>query len=145
MNVTDYIAAINAPGVNVLHMQWTTTVKPAAAHKARILQKITTANVMTGVEYANLSVNNDTETGDLPWGEWGMYPYIITHKGMDYFRLYTIDGSVRSTYLVDGEVVDRDTFNGYLTPSQANASRPNGGTITVKAENVRLVGQPSFA
>lgn len=145
MQTSDYLGAIGAPGINVLHVQWTTDVKPAAAHRSHMLRKISTANVMTGVEYANLSVNNDTETGDLPWGEWAQYPYLIAHKGTEYARLYTIDGTVRTTYMVDGDVVDRETFNGYLTPSAAAAKRPNGGCITVKMDNVRLVGEPSFA
>ena len=99
---------------------------------------------MTGVEYANLRVNKERETGPLPWGTWKVAPYVIEHKGQDYARLYCVDNSLRCVYTVDGEVVDRDTFNGYLTPSAANAPRPNGGTITVKMSGVRLVGEPSF-
>ncbi len=145
MQTTDYLAAINAPGINVLHVQWTTFPTPAARHKAHMLQKITTATVMTGVEYAGLSANNDRETGDLPWGEWSNFPYVVTHKGKDYIRLNTIDGTVRTTYLVDGDVVDRRTFLTYLTPSAANKPAPHAGTVTIKAENVRLIGEPSFA
>lgn len=145
MQTTDYLAAINAPGVNVLHVEWMTFPTPAARHKGHMLQKVTTATVMTGVEYAGLSANNDRETGELPWGTWKQYPYVVEHKGRDYFRLNTIDGTLRTIYLVDGDVVDRRTFLGYLTPSAAAKPAPHAGTVTIKAENVRLVGAPTFA
>jgi hypothetical protein len=144
MDTQDYLTAINAPGVNTLGVAWTTTVKPAAAWRSHTLTKRSTAIVMTGVEYRNLAVNSDTETGALPWGEWSEYPYIVTHNGGDYARLYTVDNTVRTLYYVDGIDVSRDEFNAYLTPSQAAPKRPNGGTITVKMENVRLVGAPAL-
>jgi len=134
-----YLKAINAPGVNALPVMWESAVKPAAAHKARTLRKVTTAVVMTGVEYRNLSVNNDRETGELPWGKWAEYPYVVEHKGVDYARLYTVDGSVRTTYFVDGQAVKRDDFLALLTPSAREAKRPVGGTITVKMANVTVL------
>jgi hypothetical protein len=140
-----YLAAINAPGVGTFAVEWQTTVKPAAAHKARTLRKVTTALVLTGVEFSKLAVNSERETGELPWGEWSNYPYVITHKGETYFRVNTVEGSIRTIYLVDGDVVSRDDFNAFLTPSAAKAKRPVGGTLTIKAENMRLVGDPAQA
>lgn len=134
-----YLAAINAPGISTIAVQWTSTVAPAAKHKGTALTKETTAIVMVGAEYADLAVNNDREVGDLPWGEWSVRPFIVTHRGADYVRMYCMDRSVRTTYKVNGEVVDRDAFNGFLTPSAAKAKRPNGGCITVKAENVTVL------
>lgn len=143
MDTKTYLDLVEG-GVGNFTVEFHSDPKPAAKHAARRLRKVTTALVMTGVEYANLRVNKGEETGPLPWGEWKVAPYVITHKGRDYARLYCVENGVRSIYTVDGEVVDRDTFNGFLTPSQANASRPKGGTITVKMEGVRLIGEPSF-
>jgi hypothetical protein len=134
-----YLSAIKAPGVNVLAVAWTSTVKPAAAHKASNLTKRVTATVMTGVEYANLSVNNDRETGTLPWGEWSDYPYIVTHKGRDYARLYTVDGTVKAAYFVDGREVRKADFDALLTPSARETKRPHGGTITVKMDSLTVL------
>lgn len=139
MDRKTYLDSINAGGIDHRTVAWTSVVKPAAAHAAHALRKFTTALVMTGAEYAKLGVNADTQTGALPWGEWAEYPHIVTHKGKEYARLYVLDGTIRTTYLVDGEPVDRDTFNGYLTPSQANAGRPNGGCITVTLDNIKSV------
>jgi hypothetical protein len=135
----NWLAVVQAPGLSAQSVQWTTDPKPAAASKHVHLRKITTATVMVGVEYASLAVNNDRETGDLPWGEWAVYPFVVTHRGTDYARLYVVDGTIRTTYLVDNVPTDRDTFAAHLTPSARNASRPNGGTITVKIENLRVL------
>lgn len=139
MDRKEYLASINGGGIDHRTVAWTTSVKPAAAHAGRALRKFTTAMVMTGAKYAELAVNSDIQTGDLPWGQWAEFPHIITHKDKEYARLYVLDGTIHTTYVVDGEPVDRDTFNGYLTPSQANASKPNGGCITVTLDNIKTV------
>jgi hypothetical protein len=141
MNRQDYLDLINAPGINHVSVEWQTTVTPAAKHRGTDLRKVTKALVMTGAEFSGLAENSDRDTGELPWGQWAAYPYVIAHKGNDYYRLYTVDNTIKSIYLVNGEVVDWATFSGYLTPSQAAGKRPVGGCITVKAENLRLVGE----
>jgi len=133
-----FVAAVNSPGAFTAVL-WTSDVKPAAAHKGVRLHKVTRATVRTGVDYANLAVNADREVGSLPWGQWAVFPYIVTHKGQDYARLYVVDDSVRTTYFVDGHEVSRETFGEYLTPAARKARRPNGGTITVKCENLRIL------
>ncbi len=146
MDTSKYLALVEG-GVDTFTVEFHTDTRPAAAHKARRLRKVVTAVCMTGASYANLRVNKGVDTGPLPWGSWmdGAEPFVIQHKGNDYARLYVIEHGVRAIYTVDGEVVDRDTYNGFLTPSQVNAPRPTGGTITVKMSGVRLVGEPAFA
>lgn len=134
---TDYLAAVNHAGA-FQAVTWESAVKPAAAHKDRTLVKITSAVVRTGIDYAELAVNADTDTGELPWGEWDVFPYVIRHKGSQYARLYVKDGTVSTRYMVDGVEVDGDTFRSYLTPSARKPRKSNGGTITVKLENVTL-------
>ena len=151
MDRKTYLDSINADGIDHRRVTWQSTVKGAAAHKARNLRKITSCLVMRGADYADLAevkgaatgtgtgTGENGATGALPWGEWDVYPHIITHKGTDYARLYVIDGTISTVYTVDGEVVTRDEFNTFLTPSAANAGRPTGGTITVKIENIKSV------
>jgi hypothetical protein len=50
-----------------------------------------------------------------------------------------VDGTVQTTYLVDEHVVSWDDFASYLTPSQRNASKPNGGTVSIKAQSVTVL------
>ena len=151
MDRKTYLDTILADGIDTRRVTWQSQVKPAAAHGARSLRKITTCMVMRGAEYGNLAevkvaksgatgtTGALAQDGGLPWGEWDVYPHIITHKGTDYARLYVIDGTINTTYTVDGEVVTRDEFNVYLTPSAANAGRPTGGTVTVKIDNIKTL------
>ena len=134
----DYLAAVNRPGAYQA-VEWASEVKPAAAHKGVRLSKVVRATVRTGIDYANLAVNDGVDTGSLPWGEWAEFPYVVTHKGSDYARLYVADGSVRTAYFVDGAEVSREDFLAYLTPSARQARRPNGGTITVRLVSRRLL------
>ena len=139
MNTTTYLAAIAATGINARRFAFTSTVKPAAAHKHHTLTKEVTLTAMTGVEYAALSANHGAETGDLPWGEWSAFPYIIRHKDADYARLYAVEGSVRARYFKDGVEIPRDAFEALLTPSMRDRARPKGGCITVKMESLRVL------
>ena len=144
MLTQDYLDKVRG-GLGHFGVEWTSEVRPAAKWRAHTLVKRSTALCLTGAEYANLAVNADRETGPLPWGEWSEFPFVITHKGQDYFRLYTVDGTVRTAYSVDGLDVERAHFLSYLTPSQRGASRPHGGTVTVKASGIHLVGDPALA
>jgi hypothetical protein len=140
MTRESWMAAVGA-GVAAQRVEWTSDVRPAAAHKGVRLSKITRATAMTGVSYAALAENVGRETGALPWGEWveGLAPWVITHKGRDYARLYVVEGSISTTYMVEGRPVSRDVFEGYLTPGARKAKRPVGGTITVKMDNLRVL------
>lgn len=133
-----YLDTLNAPGAFTA-VQWESDVKPAAAHRGVELRKVVRATVRTGVQYRNLAVNAERETGDLPWGTWSLYPFVITHKGAEYARLYILDGTVRTTYYVDGAEVDREAFLPYLTPAARVSRKSVGGTITVKMERLKIL------
>ena len=138
MDRNEFLAGVNRPGA-FQRVIWVSNVKGAAVYKDRVLTKCVTATIRTGVDYANLSVNEGTETGALPWGEWAVFPLVVAHKATDYGRLYTLDGSLRTKYYVDCQETDRESFGEFLTPSARNAPRPNGGTITVKLENLEFL------
>jgi hypothetical protein len=121
---------------------WHSDVKTAAAHKAHAVRKTCTAVVRAGVDYANIAQNAERETGALPWGEWEHFPYIISHKGRDYVRLYRGEGShILTAYTVDGREATAEEVREMLTPSDRDR-RSDGPvlTFTVKAENVERIG-----
>jgi hypothetical protein len=144
MDTKDYLGLVEG-GTEHFTVEFHSDPKPAAAHRARRLRKVSTALCMTGAKFADLRVNRGRETGPLPWGEWTVAPYVIAHKGQEYARLYVVENGIRCIYTVDGEVVPRDEFQSYLTPSQRDAKRPLGGTITVKMSGLRAVGEPSLS
>jgi hypothetical protein len=130
---------------------WKSNPKPAASFKEMILEKRTVAVVQAGVNFANLSTVKDGiekgergEVGELPWGSWKEFPYIIEHKGAEYIRLYPSHGhnhTPKSMYYVNGQEVDKATFASYLTKSEAEKilnpkeeDRPL--CFTVKSDNI---------
>jgi hypothetical protein len=139
------IASLEDGKGRFIKAEWQSLPKSLAAHKGRIIRKVSKAVVRTGVAFANLAVIKDAveagereEVGSLPWGEWAAFPYIIKHKGAEYVRL-TLEGGgkVESRYEVDGAEVDAATFYGML-PKQSGGERPE--VITVKLENLLALG-----
>jgi len=122
-----------------------TSTRPRAEFKGTVLAKRVRMVARAGVDFANLSaVKEGIESGErgevqpLAWGDWFAFPYVISHKGGYYFRLYPVAGSKPTViYSVDGEEVSREAWMGYLTPSDRakmeSGDRPD--CITVKAEN----------
>ena len=149
---------------------WVSPKKPAAAHKSKRLEKRTSGTFRAGITFANLGSVKDGirdgergEVGQLPWGEWERFPYFIQHKGERYVRLYPPSKTIEVTdengetvhkrvadwaaanlavqYFVDGVEVDRETFNGFLTPSDARKRDTDAECITVKANNLVHLGE----
>lgn len=141
------IAAIENCKGRFSRCSFTSEVKPAAAHKDKKLVKTTTGVFRSGIDYAELSsVKEGIASGErgevqsLPWGEWALFPWVISHKGVEYVRLYPAQGQ-RSTvvYSVDGAEVDKTTFQTYLTPSQC-AEKDAPTCITKKLAEIRFIG-----
>lgn len=142
---------LNSKG-NFLRAAWKSNPKPAAKHKGVDLEKRTTAIVRSGISYENLSaVQKGIEEGtrgeveSLPWGEWkvdsqgeSLFPYVIEHKGQDYYRLYPTDSKCETHYYVNGEEVEKEKFAEYLTPGKARElfEEKNPLCFTVKADNI---------
>jgi hypothetical protein len=126
---------------------WKSEPTPAASHKKAgvLLEKKTSAVCRAGINFANLSsVKIDIEEGErgevqeLPWGQWLSFPYVIEHKDSLYIRLYPSDTKSNTIYYVNGEVVNKETFASYLTPSDAKklfeGDKPE--CFTVKRDNI---------
>jgi hypothetical protein len=142
---------INAKG-RFVKAAWKSNPKPAAAYKSSVvLEKHTVGVVQAGIEFQNLSAVKDAiaagergEVQPLPWGQWSVYPYIIEHKEAEYIRLYPSGGFghvPKTTYYVNGDVVEKSKFAEYLTPSEAQKLIGGGDEdrplcFTIKAENI---------
>jgi hypothetical protein len=108
-------------------LRYQTEDKPSAAFKGTTLKRVVRGAFRSGIAFENLKEVKEAiaagergEVQSLPWGEWKQYPHIITHKGNDYIRIYPAVGSGQvpsTTYLVNGEEVDKDTYLTYLTES----------------------------
>lgn len=126
---------------------WQSLPKPLAAHKGKVLRKVSKAVVRTGVSFANLaSVKNAIEAGErgevgsLPdWQEWVKFPFLLRHKGngTEYLRITLLpDTKVESVLTVDDIEVDAKTFYSML-PKQSG-ERPD--ILSIKIENILSIG-----
>lgn len=120
---------------------WETTPKVAAAHAGRVSKRVT-VTTRSGVDYANLAVNADREVEGLPWGEWAVFPFIITHKGQEYVRLTGVV-KVETRWFIDGVPATREDALALYTPSQRKAAstpKEDITAFTVKVANLKEVG-----
>lgn len=145
---------------NFISVTWASEKKPAARFKGTKLVKRTNGVFRAGISFERLGAVQDAirlgergEVQPLPWGNWVEYPYFIEHKGNSYVRLYppsktiTENGVERKVadwaaanldvkYYVNDVETDRETFNSFLTPSEANKTDTNTDCITVKESNL---------
>ena len=96
-------------------------VKPLKMKKGKTqIFKDSTFVCRIGVDYDNIAnVKEKREIGvlpeenaGLPWGEWALFPYVITHKGKFYFRCTQVNNNPNSIpktrYLRDGAEISKD-------------------------------------
>lgn len=112
---------------------YTTTDTPNRHWKGKVtLTRNVTMRGRTGVAYANLAANKGRELYDRKWGT-RRDVYFIDHTpktgpwaGTEqvYATIIPVEGSFRTQYFVDGQQVDRDTYNGYRTASAAADREP---------------------
>jgi len=119
-----------------IRVEYQTNVKTAAAHKDVTITKFVNGIFRTGIDYANKASVKEAiasgERGDvqpLAWGEWAVFPWIITHKGAEYVRLfpvshatarpevrYTISDPKRASGFTENAPATKDEVAAYLTP-----------------------------
>jgi len=146
-----------------IRVKYRTNIKLAAA-KAKegyTVIKEVDGIFRTGIDYANLGAvkagieaGERNEVGGLPWGEWSTFPWIISHKGAEYVRLYPVQGQrpdTRFGIFLDG--VQQPSIPGLtikeavallLTPAEAekllNPKEETLECITKKLEDVSVIG-----
>ena len=157
LTADDIVDRILASKGSFVKAYWRSFPKPAAAHQGVVLEKTTSAVCRAGIDFSNLGVVKEAiangERGDvesLPWGEWSRYPYVITHKGTEYVRLYPSNAPNQhptSKFFVDGTEVTKEAFSCYLTPSESRklispSEDDKPLCFTVKKENI--IGTEDF-
>ena len=109
-----------------------------------IVEKQTLAVIRLGVNYENMSVNAERETGPLPWGQWvkGYEHFLIEHKGMYYLAITTAGGALKQgtekparikcmvKWFLNGIPTDKETVTPYLLASELNENK--GVRFTIK-------------
>lgn len=103
--------------------------------------------IRLGVAYSNMKINENRQTGKLPWGHWveGLENLVIEHKGKFYLRISSTDPAnpesgadvVATRYLKDGaEITKHDVLT--LVGEQKGSASP---VYNVKFENILKLGR----
>ena len=136
MEMKEYLEKIGKAGTYA-QVTWQSVVK-TPTDSDLIVVKRSTATVRAGIEFQNLAQNSDRVTGPLPWGVWLVKPWVITHKGGLYFRLYLTDGwKVKQAFTIDGKKATKQEAQAVTLPSAwPKPTEEAVKTFTVKAEGV---------
>ena len=155
MNPTQLLTIVSSQSGRHIPVTFKSEAKPAAAFKGVKLEKQTKGVYRVGISFENLKgVREGIESGERgevqsPKGKvWVQYPFHLQNLtgDTDYLRLYFPTGGILQipsvTYFVDGQVVTKEEYNSYLTPSAAAPKErdPNLDCFDVKMANVISIG-----
>lgn len=102
--------------------------------------------IRLGVNYANMKVNENRQTGSLPWGKWveGLENLVVEHKGHYYLRVTSINpenlekGSeiLATRYFKDGAEVSKEVVKSLVKEKSSTPST----VYNIKFENIIRLG-----
>lgn len=110
-----------------------------------IIKQTTYSGVRFGLTYDNLAqTQRKREEGELPqentglpWGEWKVYPFLITHNGKDYLRFYAQKDKIHTTWYRNGkEVSKRDIMEDLLSSEKPKPTEDTQLILTINIENI---------
>lgn len=104
--------------------------------------------IRLGVNYANMSVNANHETGSLPWGHWvpGLENLVVEHKGNYYLRVTSTNPEnvesgadvIATRYIKDGREISKEEV--VATIGEKKIASKAAIVYTIKFENIIRLG-----
>jgi len=105
--------------------------------------------IRLGVAYANMQINENRQTGQLPWGKWveGLENLVVEHKGNFYLRITSIDPAhpergadvIATRYLMNGAEVTKGEVQAILGEEKLSGSASS--VYNIKFENILRLGR----
>lgn len=105
-------------------------------------------HIRLGVNYANMSINKDKQTGSLPWGHWveGLENLALEHKGKYYLRVSSTTpenpdsgaDTIATRYYHNGVEVSREEALQIAEPKNTKSS--SSPVYNIKFENIIRLG-----
>lgn len=127
----------------ICSVTWCRPMKTRKGVENRVEKKVS-AVVRAGVNFDNMaSVQEKRQTGELPaentglpWGEWFVFPYIISHKGEHYLRFsHFPGGKLEIHFFLDGVEVEKESLREVCLASEF-AERESLDCFNVKASSI---------
>ena len=104
--------------------------------------------IRLGVNYANMQINEDKQTGSLKWGHWveGLGNLVLEHKGNYYLRITSTDPQhpergadvVDTKYYRDGNEISKDEASAIV--GEKKMSSKASPVYNIKFENIIKLG-----
>lgn len=102
--------------------------------------------IRLGVNYANMKINENKQTGSLPWGKWveGLENLVVVHKGNYYLRVTAINPEnlekaseiLATRYYKDGVEISKEEVNSLVKEKGSNPS----AVYNIKFDNIIRLG-----
>lgn len=112
------------------------------------IRKESDMRIRIGVQYSNMAVNAERETGSLPWGSWvpGFENLVVEHKGNYYLRITSTtpenleSGSdiVATRYIRNGQRITKEEVVSIIGEKKM-ATKP-ALVYNIKFENILSLG-----
>lgn len=104
--------------------------------------------IRLGVNYANMSVNANHNTGSLPWGHWvhGLENLVVEHKGNYYLRVTSTNPEnlesgadvIATRYIKDGKEISKEEV--VATIGEKKIASKASVIYNIKFENIIRLG-----
>lgn len=125
------------------------TERPMKMRKAQPqILKLSEFQCRVGVNYDRIKAVQAKRTegvlpadnAGLPWGEWAVFPYVITHKGEYYVRCTVLRNSHRNTaeYRLGDQVITREAAETACLASEFRNSDHND-VFNIRVSSIRTV------
>jgi len=113
-----------------------TTARPLKVRKGQApITKTSTFQARVGVDYDNITAVKEkrasgelpAENQGLPWGTWAVFPYVIEHKGEQYFRCTSINNNfvTKTVYTRDGVEIAKEEAQVAALASEFSEGTPS--------------------
>lgn len=112
-------------------MVWERPMKTKKAYSNEVVTKRSEGVVRLGINYDNIKdVKEKRANGELPaenqglqWGQWELYPYIITNKEKKYLRVATSkNNKIKTRYFINGKEASYDEIENMLLASEKRST-----------------------
>lgn len=125
------------------------TERPLKVRKDKpAVMKASEFQCRVGVNYDNIQAVKDkradgtlpAENAGLPWGEWALFPYVITHKGEYYVRCTVVRNNFRKApvYTMGGVEITKEEAQAIALASEFREGDDND-VFNIKVSSIREV------
>jgi len=150
MDINQVLSVVTAVSGQHIPVTFQSEGKPSAQFKGVKLRKVTSGAFRAGIDFANLGEVKEAiargergEVEPLPWGEWALFPFHITHKEKSYIRLYPASGGMiqapKVTYFMGEQEITKEEYQSMLPPSSRKSS--DKPCFVVESGNILSIGK----